>query len=148
MHDRGQAGKKKRNCQARPCRACRRKKPNAACGRRWNWMKCGPVWVSGGARSGFGWPSSAPAGASWLGCWAAATRPQPGACGKPYLGVTTGITGTSPTCSRSTWTRCRVGGTTAAPRATAARASSKPLTVPCASAAACSSGSPAPLARA
>ena len=55
-------------------------------------MKCGPRWAGGGARYGFGWPSSAPAGASWLGCWAAATRPRPGACGKPCPGITTGIT--------------------------------------------------------
>ena len=54
-------------------------------------MKCGPLWAVNGARSGFGWPSSAPAGASWLGCWAAATRPRPGACGKPCPGVTAGI---------------------------------------------------------
>ena len=116
----------------------------------WEALELDEMWTlwSSGARSGFGWPSSAPAGASWLGCWAAATRPRPGACGKPCPSVTAGIAGTSPTCSRPTWARCRVGGTAAAPRATTARASSKPLTVPCASAAVCSSGSPAPLARA
>ena len=34
-------------------------------------MKYGRLWVARSARCGFGWPLSALAGASWLGCWAA-----------------------------------------------------------------------------
>ena len=36
-------------------------------------MRYGPLWAANAAW--FGWPSDAPAGASWPSCWAAETRP-------------------------------------------------------------------------
>ena len=139
--------KKKCKLHTRPYPACGRKRPNARNGRRSNSMKCGRLWASGGAKSGSGWRSSAPARASWPGCWAAATRPPHAACGKPCPAATGGIADTSPTCFRLTWACYRAGSTAAAPKAAAGQALSRPSIVPCASVAACSCERPAPSAR-
>ena len=113
-------------------------------GRRWNWMKCGRLWANGGEKSGPGWPSSVPAGASWPGGWAGVMRPRPGAYGWRSPRAIAAITGISPTCGRPMWASCPAGTTGAAPKKAVAPASSKPSIVPYADAAASSCGNPAP----
>ncbi len=133
-----QPDKKKRKRLRRRSRACAPKRTRKRSGKRWSWMKCGPSWAARSAKSGCGWPSNGPAGASWPGCWADGTRPRPGACGWLCLRATTAIAGILPTCGRPTWRCCPAGTIAAAPRAAAEQVLSKPSTVRYASAVGCS----------
>ena len=131
--------KKKRSGQPHCYPDCGRKKRNASAGKPWNWMKCGRLWVARSAKCGSGWPLSAPAGASWLGCWAAGAPQRLRGSGRRCPAATTATRTTLPMPGVPTRRYCQPLLTASA---RPVRAWSRPLTASCGTAEACSCAAP------
>ena len=134
-HERSQAGKKKRRKRPRRCRAGGRRKPSASDGRYSNWMRGGRLWGANNEKGGYGWPSSAPADASWPGCWVSVARPPVAGSGRHCPPATAAPAGTTPT-SGPPMPPCCLRTPTGATNPARPRWS-KPSIAPCASVAAC-----------
>lgn len=92
-HEHCQIDKKKRCSPRRPYPGYARKSLNERSPKPSETIECRRLWTGARANSSAGWSWSGPRAALWPGYWyrAAAGRPQPGACDRPYPGATTAL---------------------------------------------------------